>query len=51
MGKFNGTVEDDMRFNENMKFTTFDHDNDAYDLGNCANWRKSGWWYNDCYTW
>ncbi|KAH8415175.1 hypothetical protein KR215_006707, partial [Drosophila sulfurigaster] len=48
LGKFNGTAGDGMRYHENMKFTTFDHDNDKYDLGNCANWRKSGWWYNDC---
>ncbi|XP_060667055.1 fibrinogen-like protein 1 [Drosophila nasuta] len=49
LGKFNGTIKNDsMRENENMKFTTFDHDNDKYDNGNCAVWYKSGWWYNYC---
>ncbi|XP_051860813.1 fibrinogen-like protein 1 [Drosophila albomicans] len=49
LGKFNGTINDDeMRVSENMKFTTFDRDNDKSDDGNCAFWYKSGWWYDDC---
>ncbi|XP_051858584.1 fibrinogen-like protein 1 isoform X6 [Drosophila albomicans] len=51
LGKFNGTIEDAMRYSENMKFTTFDHDNDEDD-DNCADWFESGWWYkacSDCY--
>ncbi|XP_060653580.1 fibrinogen-like protein 1 [Drosophila nasuta] len=36
-----------MRYSENMKFSTFDRDNDLYD-GNCALGIKSGWWYNAC---
>ncbi|XP_060650542.1 fibrinogen-like protein 1 isoform X2 [Drosophila nasuta] len=49
LGKFNGTnIDDDMRDSENMKFTTFDHDNDEDDNRNCAVWHESGWWYNDC---
>ncbi|XP_060666893.1 fibrinogen-like protein 1 isoform X1 [Drosophila nasuta] len=48
LGKFNGTIEGSMRKHENMKFTTFDHDNDKVDNGNCAVWGKSGWWYNSC---
>ncbi|KAH8399676.1 hypothetical protein KR215_001913 [Drosophila sulfurigaster] len=51
MGKFNGTVEDDMRFNENMKFTTFDRDNDENYDGNCAVEFESGWWYHFCSDW
>ncbi|KAH8392389.1 hypothetical protein KR215_007125 [Drosophila sulfurigaster] len=52
MGKFNGTIfGDGMRDNENMKFSTFDHDNDKDDDGNCAIMYESGWWYNNCYTW
>ncbi|XP_060666687.1 fibrinogen-like protein 1 [Drosophila nasuta] len=48
LGKFNGTVLDSMRYSENLKFSTFDHDNDKVDNGNCAVWYKSGWWYNSC---
>ncbi|XP_060666284.1 ficolin-2-like [Drosophila nasuta] len=51
LGKLNGTVfEDGLRYYENTKFTTFDHDNDKNDRGNCADWFKSGWWYNNCFS-
>ncbi|XP_062142268.1 fibrinogen-like protein 1 [Drosophila sulfurigaster albostrigata] len=39
-----------MRDSENMKFSTFDHDNDKDDDANCADWDESGWWFNSCYT-
>ncbi|XP_062121225.1 fibrinogen-like protein 1 isoform X7 [Drosophila sulfurigaster albostrigata] len=48
LGKFNGTIYDGMRYNENMKFSTFDHDNDKNDYDNCAAYFKSGWWYKSC---
>ncbi|XP_060657186.1 fibrinogen-like protein 1 [Drosophila nasuta] len=49
LGKFNGTNFDDgMSYSNNMKFTTFDHDNDKEDYGNCAVFEESGWWYNLC---
>ncbi|KAH8389069.1 hypothetical protein KR215_004203, partial [Drosophila sulfurigaster] len=52
LGKLSGTITyDSMRFSENMKFTTFDHDNDKNDYYNCADLFKSGWWYNDCSEW
>ncbi|KAH8410455.1 hypothetical protein KR215_007188, partial [Drosophila sulfurigaster] len=50
LGKWNGTSEDAMRISENMKFSTFDRDND-YSDGNCAVEFKSGWWYNSCRHW
>ncbi|KAH8391301.1 hypothetical protein KR215_010997 [Drosophila sulfurigaster] len=51
MGEFSGTInEDAMRDGENMKFSTFERDNDA-DLYNCADYFKSGWWYTKCYNW
>ncbi|XP_051858743.1 angiopoietin-related protein 4-like isoform X2 [Drosophila albomicans] len=50
LGKFNGTIVDSMRYNENMKFSTFDHDNDNADDDNCAIIYESGWWYNYCST-
>ncbi|XP_051861588.1 techylectin-5B-like isoform X4 [Drosophila albomicans] len=48
LGKFKGNIKDAMRVSENMKFTTFDRDNDPAD-GNCAVGYNSGWWYNKCY--
>ncbi|KAH8392127.1 hypothetical protein KR215_001308 [Drosophila sulfurigaster] len=51
MGKFNGTIKDGMRYNENMKFTTYDHDNDKHDDDNCTVYFKSGWWYKSCSYW
>ncbi|XP_062131390.1 fibrinogen-like protein 1 [Drosophila sulfurigaster albostrigata] len=48
LGKFSGTInEDAMRYNENMKFSTFDRDNDIGD-GHCAVDYESGWWYGGC---
>jgi hypothetical protein len=31
-----------------LPFSTFDHDRDHYNDGNCANLWLSGWWYNEC---
>jgi len=31
-----------------MKFTTYDQDNDLSARGNCASFKKGGWWYNRC---
>ncbi|XP_062134781.1 fibrinogen-like protein 1 [Drosophila sulfurigaster albostrigata] len=47
LGKFRGNIKDAMRNHENMKFSTFDRDNDA-SSDNCAVWFNSGWWYNRC---
>ena len=36
-------------YNNNMKFSTYDSDNDTWHKGNCATkYFSSGWWYNDC---
>ncbi|KAH8392610.1 hypothetical protein KR215_011358, partial [Drosophila sulfurigaster] len=51
LGKFSETIiRDSMRYSENMKFSTFDRDNDFSD-GHCALGLKSGWWYNACQHW
>ncbi|XP_060658927.1 angiopoietin-related protein 7-like [Drosophila nasuta] len=51
LGKFSGTIiRDSMIYTENMKFTTFDRDNDESGVGNCAVIYKSGWWYRKCYS-
>ncbi|KAH8390839.1 hypothetical protein KR215_000064, partial [Drosophila sulfurigaster] len=49
LGKFSGNLnENALRSGENIKFTTFDRDNDKSDNGNCAIWYKGGWWYTKC---
>jgi len=47
LGELSGDAGDALRLNENMKFSTFDRDNDKY-YGNCAKDRNGGWWYNQC---
>ncbi|ALC42885.1 maker631, partial [Drosophila busckii] len=51
VGKYTGTHEDDDYFgySKNVKFTTYDRDNDDWDTGNCAKDEMSGgWWYTSC---
>lgn len=47
LGEYSGDAGDALKLNKNMKFTTFDRDNDKY-YANCAKERNSGWWYNQC---
>ncbi|XP_052864073.1 fibroleukin-like [Anopheles cruzii] len=48
LGEYNGTAGDSLSQHKNMKFSTFDRDNDLGN-GNCAESFESAWWYNDCY--
>ena len=37
----------------NMRFTTYDRDQDINDIANCATYktsRRAGWWYHNCYS-
>lgn len=43
----NDIVGDTLFYNNNMKFTTLDQDNDL-DSTNCATHWRSGWWFNAC---
>jgi len=50
VGGFNdalSTLGNSMRFNNGMKFTTKDRDQDTKG-GNCAQDRTGGWWYHSC---
>ncbi|XP_060663364.1 angiopoietin-related protein 7-like isoform X2 [Drosophila nasuta] len=52
LSKFNKTIiGDGMIYSGNMKFSTFDHDNDKNDYVNCADIHKNGWWYAYGFDW
>ncbi|XP_060658614.1 ficolin-1-like [Drosophila nasuta] len=50
LGKFSGTIVwDAMRDSENMKFLTYDSENDEYDdYFSCSDLYESGWWFKPC---
>jgi len=39
---------DSLTYNNNMKFTTKNQDNDQYDSFNCGIQEHGGWWYKHC---
>ena len=43
-----GSASDSLRYHNNMKFSTYDNDNDRF-IGNCARSDRGAWWYNNCY--
>ena len=45
---YSGTAGDSLSEHYDMKFSTFDKDQDKYHI-NCAASRKGAWWYNRCY--
>ena len=47
VGGYSGTARDSMAWQNGMRFTTRDNDNDAWP-NNCAPFRNGAWWYNAC---
>ncbi|KAH8329459.1 hypothetical protein KR074_011016, partial [Drosophila pseudoananassae] len=43
-----GGAGDSLTYNVNMKFSTFDRDNDMLNDGNCPKMYNGGWWFNNC---
>ncbi|XP_034110996.1 fibroleukin-like isoform X1 [Drosophila albomicans] len=50
LGKTKLNSSDDfLKYHRNMKFSTFDRDNDLNKRLNCAKQFRSGWWFNNCF--
>ncbi|XP_067028471.1 ficolin-2-like isoform X1 [Acropora muricata] len=49
IGGYNGTAGDSMAFQNKMRFSAKDQDNDIRDI-HCAVTFKGAWWYRNCHT-
>ena len=47
-GSYTGNIGDGMLYSKDMKFSTYDQDNDRASW-NCAHSWRGGWWHNDCF--
>lgn len=50
LGAFSGNITDKFSYNRDMKFSTYDRDNDQ-DINrkhHCTQKHHGGWWYNNC---
>lgn len=50
LGRYSGTIGDKLSYHKDMKFTTFDQDNDERNMENCSQiwYSNGGWWYKNC---
>ncbi|XP_062602509.1 fibrinogen-like protein A [Saccostrea cucullata] len=46
---YHGNADDGLNYHNDMKFSTFDNDNDIHESGNCAEDFRAAWWYLNCY--
>ena len=46
---YEGNIAELFSFHNNMKFSTYDRDNDIYKGSCCIDQDGGGWWYKDCY--
>ena len=49
VGGYSGTAGDSLSSSNEMAFSTKDSDNDNNNIGNCAKYSNSGWWFNNCF--
>nr|AAK28657.1 fibrinogen-related protein 7-1 precursor [Biomphalaria glabrata] len=49
VGGYSGNAGNSLSYHNDMYFSTFDNDNDAYSGVNCAVKYHGAWWYKTCY--
>ena len=46
---YEGTLKDRFSYHDDMKFSTFDRDNDKHSTNCCDEHGGGGWWLKDCW--
>jgi len=46
---YSGSIKELLSYQDNIKFSTFDRDNDVTSSNCVTNLNGGGWWYKDCY--